>query len=64
MKNINDDLTLVELEEEIGKMDFTGSLEKNGFSNDYTDFDETEDDLINEFLQEVETDSNDYLITY
>ena len=49
MKN-NDLEKLITLEEEIGELDFTGSLDESGFSNDFMDFDDDEDDLVNDFL--------------
>tara|TARA_Y100000591_G_C21795699_1_gene679224 strand:+ start:1367 stop:1558 length:192 start_codon:yes stop_codon:yes gene_type:complete len=63
MKN-NDLEKLIMLEEEIGELDFTGSLDESGFSNDFMDFDDDEDDLVNDFLYGGESNSNDYLITY
>ena len=61
---MNDLEKLLELENEIGDLDFTGSLDESGFSNDYLDLDDTEDDLINDFLYDGESNSTDYLITY
>ncbi len=63
MKN-NDLEKLIMLEEEIGELDFTGSLDESGFSNDFMDFDDDEDDLVNDFLYGGESNSTDYLITY
>ena len=57
------DFDFVELEDELGGMDFTGSLDEDGFNNLY-EVDETEDELLNEFLYVGETNNNDYLITY
>ena len=57
------DFDFVELENELGGMDFTGSLDEKGFNNLY-EVDETEDELLNEFLYVGETNNNDYLITY
>jgi hypothetical protein len=61
---MNDLEKLLELENEIGDLDFTGSLDESGFSNDYLDLDDTEDDLINDFLYDGESNPTDYLITY
>ena len=55
---MNDLEILLELENEIGDLDFTGSLDESGFSNDYLDFDESEDDMVNDFLQGVEMENN------
>ena len=63
MKN-NDLEKLIIFEEEIGELDFTGSLDESGFSNDFMDFDDDEDDLVNDFLYGGESNSTDYLITY
>ena len=63
MKN-NDLEKLIMLEEEIGELDFTGSLDESGFSNDFMDFDDDEDDLVNDFLYGGESELNrllDYL---
>jgi len=57
------DFDFVELENELGGMDFTGSLDEKGFNNLY-EVDETEDELLNEFLYVGETNNDDYLITY
>ena len=57
------DFDFVELENELGGMDFTGSLDEDGFNNLY-EVDETEDELLNEFLYVGETNNDDYLITY
>ena len=57
------DFDFVELENELGGMDFTGSLDEKGFNNLY-EVDETEDELLNDFLYVGETNNDDYLITY
>jgi len=58
MTNLNEEMILVLLEEEIGGLDFTGVLEKDGFNNDYNDIDELEDDLITDFLIETNEINN------
>jgi hypothetical protein len=57
------DFDFVELENELGGMDFTESLYGKGFNNLY-EVDETEDELLNDFLCVGETNNDDYLITY
>lgn len=57
------DFDLVTLEDELGEMNFTGSLDETGFTTLY-EVDETEDELLDEFLYTGETNNPDYLITY